>query len=226
METKLIMFDCDGVVVDSENIFKTSQKEALERQNIHVTEKWLTQNTHGFQLEDTLNAVECLSGKRIDRASYNRDYEDMLMLRFTNTLKPIEGVLDICKTLCAMQKQICLATGGEPEITDLKLRSTGTDHYFTPDVRFFGTQVQNPKPAPDIFQYAAKIMKYDPEDCLVIEDSPLGIVGAKAAGMRTIGFLGGSHTPLAGKEDYSRKLIDAGADIVIDCYVNLMEVMP
>jgi len=97
------------------------------------------------------------------------------------------------------------------------------DYYFTSEVRFFAAQVQNPKPAPDLFKYAAEIMKHNPEDCVVIEDSPFGITGAKAAGMRAIGFLGGSHTPLAGKDDYSRKLFDAGADIVIDGYSNLMK---
>jgi HAD superfamily hydrolase (TIGR01509 family) len=223
MKTKLIIFDCDGVIVDSENIFKSSQREAMELQNIHVTETWLTQNTHGFQLEDTLDSVERLSGKKMDRAKFIRDYEEMLTHRFTNTLIPVEGVLDTCKTLHGMQKQICLATNGEAPVTDLKLRSTGMDYYFTSEVRFFAAQVKNPKPAPDLFKYAAEIMKHNPEDCVVIEDSPFGIRGAKAAGMRAIGFLGGSHTPLAGKDDYSRKLFDAGADIVIDGYSNLMK---
>ena len=125
-----------------------------------------------------------------------------------------------------MDKSICLATNGEADVTDLKLRLTGLDAYFNAKARFFASQVKKPKPAPDIFKYAARNMGQDAENCVVIEDSPFGIRGAKAAGMYAIGFIGGSHTRLVGRENYSRKLYNAGADIVIDGHSRLLRAIP
>jgi HAD superfamily hydrolase (TIGR01509 family) len=220
---KLIIFDCDGVVVDSENIFKASQKEVLEQQSIRITEKWLTQNTHGFQLTDMLGAVEAVCGSQIDRAAFYKLYSEILTRRFTNCLKQVEGVSETCASLLKINKQICVATNGEADVTDLKLRSTGMDSYFSPEVRFFAAQVGLPKPAPDIFIFAADNMKHKREDCVVIEDSPFGIKAAKAAGMYAVGFLGGSHTAISGKHDYARKLREAGADIIVDNYSRLIK---
>lgn len=226
MKTELVIFDCDGVLVDSENIFKGSQREVLEQQNIFVTEEWLNQNTHGFQLEDTLRSVGNLSGTEVDRTAFLKQYEEMLTNKFTFSLQKMKGIFEICNNLLNMEKYFCLATNGEAETTDLKLKSTGLDTYFGRDVRFFASQVKMPKPAPDIFQYAAEIMGQSSENCVVIEDSPFGVIGAKAAGMYTIGFLGGSHTQVFGRENYSRKLYDAGADIVIDDYSELFSALP
>jgi HAD superfamily hydrolase (TIGR01509 family) len=226
MKTTLIIFDCDGVLVDSEIIFKTSQRISLERQNVVITEEWLHQNTHGFPLESTLIAIESFSGKRIDRKLFRTHYEHLLNCAFSGSLSPINGLFELCNTLLESHKGICLATNGDARATNIKLRSTGLDYFFKPNVRFCASQVPRPKPAPDIFELAARTLGHKADECLVIEDSPFGVRGAKAAGMYTIGFIGGSHARFSGTDNYTSVLYDAGADIVIAHHSQIIRAIP
>ena len=98
------------------------------------------------------------------------------------------------------------------------------EEFFPKEHIFSSSQVEHGKPAPDLFLFAAQNMGFKPEDCIVIEDSHLGIQGAKAANMRAIGFTGGSHAALL-EDDYPALLKNAGAEAVIDDHSNLTKLL-
>jgi HAD superfamily hydrolase (TIGR01509 family) len=113
--------------------------------------------------------------------------------RFRRELKPIPGIRTALEKLSGPR---CIASSSKPERIRLSLSITGLLDQFEPHI-YSATMVERGKPAPDLFLHAARDMGVQPDECLVIEDSPAGVEAANAAGMRVFGFTGGSHA-LAG----------------------------
>jgi len=210
----LIIFDCDGVLVDSEIIANRVLAAHLSR--------------HGYPL----TTAECIAkfvGRTIpgvikmvaeDGVELPDDFEATLRAKdseaFARDLKPTPGMQAALERLHGIPR--CVASSGSPEKIRRNLKTTGLIGYLDPYL-FSALDVKHPKPAPDLFLMAAERMSARAEDCIVIEDTPLGIEGAKRAGMRALGYIGGAHR-VPSDEKVLRK---AGADFIFSDMAQLQE---
>ena len=207
----LLIFDCDGVLVDSESLSCRIDAEFLTQIGIPYTAEEIARQFLGVSLKTMIARIEAERGCRLPD-DFSERLNSILFARFETDLKPIEGVRD---AILSLPYPRCVASSSVPERIALSLRITGLSDLF--DDIFSSTQVPRGKPAPDLFLHAASNMKARPEDCLVIEDSVAGVQAALAAGMRVIGFTGGGHCG----PDHAEKLRQAGAPLVIDRMADL-----
>jgi HAD superfamily hydrolase (TIGR01509 family) len=209
----LLIFDCDGVLVDSETLSCQVDAELLTECGVPYTAQDVAREFIGVSLKDQIARIEALHGFRLPDDFAER-LNRTLFARFETELKPIEGVRD---AILALPYPRCVASSSLPDRIALTLRVTGLSDLFV-DI-FSASQVARGKPAPDLFLHAAAQMRVSPAECLVIEDSTAGVQAALAAGMRVIGFSGGGH---CGPE-HGEKLRQAGASVVIERMVDLPE---
>jgi HAD superfamily hydrolase (TIGR01509 family) len=184
----LIIFDCDGVLVDSEVISCRVHAEVLTRYGYPITADDVHRRFLGRTARDAALEIERELGRPL-ADSYDLDRRTMLLAALANTVEPIPYLHD---ALDAIDTPICVASSAAHDKMLTTLTRTKLYQRFAPNI-FSGTQVKNGKPAPDLFLFAAKAMAAQPERCLVIEDSVPGVTGARAAGMTVLGFHGGSH---------------------------------
>lgn len=193
MKPKLIIFDCDGVLVDSEGISAEVCVEALRDAGMTLSEDEVYARFLGRSLASMTSILaDRLGGNASDavvKAMRERLYD-----RFRQELKPIPH---IAAALDALDVPFCVASSSQPERIRLSLGLTGLLQRFEPHI-YSATMVARGKPAPDLFLHAARALEVAPGDCVVIEDSPAGIEAARAAGMTAFGFVGGSHAEGAG----------------------------
>ena len=208
---ELVIFDCDGVLVDSEPIINRAHAEVLTACGYPITEKVLVERFCGMSDPDMLEIVERDWGRALP-ASYAEHVGLMIEAGF-HQLAPIEGVAE---ALASLTLPICVASSSSLEQIRQKLEITGLQERFG-EYLFSATMVARGKPAPDLFLYAAQHLMTAPDRCLVIEDSPAGIDAALAAGMTAIGFAGGSH---CGPE-HGVRLQRQGAALVMDHMLEL-----
>jgi HAD superfamily hydrolase (TIGR01509 family) len=146
-------------------------------------------------------------------------WEAVLFEEFRRALKPIHGVSLFLDRLETKAIRFCIASSGSFERIEIALNAVRMTDRF-PHI-FSADQVARGKPAPDLFEFAARQIAVPPERCLVIEDSPYGVAAAKAAGMRCIAFVGGTH--LARQQDsHGDALVQLGADTTIRSYTDLL----
>ena len=202
----LLIFDCDGVLVDSELLANAAIAELMTQLGRPMTVEEALGLFVGKRLQDVLAAAEAVLGAPIPPAVAEQAGQ-RLFERLRRELTPIEGVRAAIE---ALPYRRCVASSSSPERIRVSLQATGLAPLFGDDV-FSAEQVENGKPAPDLFLFAARCLGASPADCIVIEDSPLGIAAARSAGMRAIGFAGGSQID----ERAAARIAAAGADRVI-----------
>jgi HAD superfamily hydrolase (TIGR01509 family) len=203
----LIIFDCDGVLVDSEVISCRAHAETLTRHGYPISveqvfDRFLGRSTRQAHLE-----VEAELGRSLPD-DFHSQLRDELFQSFAATLA---AVPHIDAALDAIVQPVCVASSGSHERMRVSLGRVGLYDKFAPNI-FSATQVRSGKPAPDLFLYAAAQMDKSPHRSLVIEDSIPGITGALAAGMTVLGFHGGSHC----RPGYADTLRAAGAMMTFD----------
>ncbi|MDX2598135.1 MULTISPECIES: HAD family hydrolase [Streptomyces] len=187
MRYDLIIFDNDGVLVDSEPI-----------SNRHLA-AYLTELGHPTSYEDSIRDYMGSAMHRIHDLVLERtgrrlpdDFDDVFHARvfaaFERELKPVPGAGGVLEKLTADGVPFCVASSGSHERIRVGHRATGLDRWFDERRVFSSQDVGRGKPAPDLFLYAAERMGVAPERCLVVEDSPLGVQAAVAAGMDVYGF--------------------------------------
>ena len=203
----LIIFDCDGVLVDSEVISCRAHSEVLTRHGYPISveqvfDRFLGRSTRQAHLE-----VEAELGRSLPD-DFHAQLQDELFKSFAATL---EAVPHIGEALDAIAQPVCVASSGSQERMRVSLGRVGLYDKFMPNI-FSATQVRNGKPAPDLFLFAAAQMATPPGRCVVIEDSVPGIAGALAAGTTVLGFHGGSHC----RPGYADTLLAAGAALTFD----------
>lgn len=186
--TELVIFDCDGVLVDSEPISVAVLVEALAAAGVEMSEEEAYERFLGRSLKSMSEILRDEHGLSVDARFLDR-MRQRLYERFRAELKPIEG---LAETVDRLPVACCVASSSQPERIRLSLTVTGLLARFEPHI-FSATMVTHGKPAPDLFLHAAAAMGAPPERCVVVEDSPAGIEAAKAAGMRVVAFAGGSH---------------------------------
>ncbi|AWM87846.1 HAD family phosphatase [Microvirga sp. 17 mud 1-3] len=209
----LLIFDCDGVLVDSEVLACRLDAEILTGLGFpYSTDEILTQFV-GVSLKDMIARIEAEHGRSLPE-DFGERLNQTLFARFEEELQPVPGVRD---AILSLPYRRCVASSSTPDRIALSLRVTGLTDLFTQV--FSATEVRHGKPAPDLFLHAASQMGASPETCLVIEDSAAGVRAACAAGMRVIGFTGGGH---CGPE-HAEKLRAAGAPFILERMEDLPE---
>lgn len=207
LDVDLVVFDCDGVLVDSEVISCRAHAEVLTRHGYPITaeqvfDRFLGRSTRQANLE-----VEAELGRSLPD-DFHVQLQDELFRSFAATLVAMPH---IDEALEAIAQPVCVASSGSQERMRVSLGRAGLYDRFAPNI-FSATQVRNGKPAPDLFLFAAEQMATPADRCLVIEDSVPGVIGALAAGMTVLGFHGGSHC----RPGYAAALRAAGAVMTFD----------
>ncbi|MGL1919659.1 MAG: HAD family hydrolase [Hyphomicrobiales bacterium] len=186
--TKLIIFDCDGVLIDSEIISATTLIGLLKDLNVHIDFPYVQKNFIGRSFQKVAAEISQSFGITLP-ADFEATYRAELLQAFVTELKPTDGILAM---LSRMQIPICIATSSSPERAGRSLQITKLAPFFEGNI-FTASLVKNGKPAPDLFLLAAKTMNVEPKNCLVIEDSLPGIEAALNANMPVWHYKGGSH---------------------------------
>jgi HAD superfamily hydrolase (TIGR01509 family) len=203
VQPKLIIFDCDGVLVDSEVLACRNVSECLGVLGIDLPASEVISRYVGISDQTMLEDLRRQFGHLIP-LGFAETLQDTLIERFETELKPIRGVKGVLRTIPV---PVCLASSSPPERINYCLTVTGLTRYFNEENIFSSVQVRRGKPAPDLFLFAAEAMSVRPTECVVIEDSIPGVTAAVAAGMRCIGFAGGGHC----QPGHAAQLFDAGA---------------
>jgi HAD superfamily hydrolase (TIGR01509 family) len=201
----LVIFDCDGVLVDSELIFARVLAECLIAVDFPTTIDEAI--TLGFgKNRTTLSAAVAAQFRRALPDTFFETFAARSASAFEQELLPVPGVEDL---LAASSVPRCVASNGRLDRVRQRLTVTRLLPFFDPHV-FSASQVAYGKPAPDLFLFAAQRLGAAPEDCIVVEDSIPGVEAAVAAGMPVVGFCGGGHCP----DGHADRLIAAGSSRV------------
>jgi HAD superfamily hydrolase (TIGR01509 family) len=214
----LILFDCDGVLVDSEIIAAEVESKLLRDSGFDITAEDMCIRFAGMDWKSILLTIEQeadipISAQLLDKS------EKLLDAALLRRVKMIEGVP---YALSKLREQRCICSNSSTPRLDLMLTKVGLKPFF--EGHIYSAKDLGPdrtKPRPDIYIHGAKQFDADPSRCLVIEDSVHGVHAARAAGMRVIGFTGGSHT----YPTHADRLIDAGAETVIARMVELPQMV-
>jgi HAD superfamily hydrolase (TIGR01509 family) len=205
----LVIFDCDGVLVDSEVLSVKGMCEVLRAAGVPATEA-MVGRCFGMKQADILAVIAKETGVPIPPDATERIWPATRRW-FERELQPMPGVARFLERLGS--RPHCVASSSSLERIRFSLRRTGLDGFFGDNV-FSSQQVARGKPAPDLFLFAAERMGISPDRAAVIEDSIFGVQGARAAGMRTVGFIGGSHI----EPGHHLSLAASGAEAVGDSY--------
>lgn len=188
LAAQMIIFDCDGVLVDSEVLSVQAMAAVLKEAGVPATTTMIAAH-FGMKQADILLRIATETETDIPADVPERIWPATRRL-FERELKPMPGVAAFLARLDGTKR--CVASSSAPERIRASLALTGLDTFFGENV-FSSHQVARGKPAPDLFLFAAQSMDVDPRHCVVIEDSPYGVEAARAAGMAVFGFGGGSH---------------------------------
>jgi HAD superfamily hydrolase (TIGR01509 family) len=187
-----VIFDCDGVLLDSEKISMDVDLALLAENGIDFTESEMHHRFVGTTFEAMIAEMEMEFGKPLPQDLGER--KDALMLeRYRRDLKTVPGVVPMLQQL-HLPKSI--GTNGPRHRALAALRMTGLERFFGDRLTTF-EDVKHGKPAPDIYQLAAFRAGFAPDKCLVVEDSVTGVTAALAAGTHVIGFTGVAHDPVS-----------------------------
>ncbi|KJC61758.1 hydrolase [Bradyrhizobium sp. LTSPM299] len=204
MRFDLIIFDCDGVLVDSEVISSRAHAETLTRHGYPITPDGVLKRFLGVSDREARQIVEAEIGRKLPD-DFEAQVKHATLSFYADDLNAIDPVGEV---ISGLDMPKCVASSGTPEKIRHGLTCAGLYDQLAPHI-FSAMQVKRGKPAPDIFLFAAAQMGADPARCIVIEDSMHGVTGARAAGMTVLGFHGGSHCA-PGHEEVLRK---AGAAV-------------
>ncbi len=187
MRYDLVIFDNDGVLVDSEPISNRILADYLTELGHPTTYEDSIRDYMGSAVHRIHDTVLERSGQRLP-ADFNDAFHERVFAAFRQRLEPVAGVSDVLKRLDADGVPYCLASSGSHQRIRVALQRTGLHGHFTEDRIFSSQDVGRGKPAPDLFLHAARALDVSPERCAVVEDSPLGVLAARAAGMDVYGF--------------------------------------
>jgi HAD superfamily hydrolase (TIGR01509 family) len=188
MKFDLVVFDCDGVLVDSELLSARVLMKQLAELGINLSLEQFRAEFLGRSFASAAVQLKLRTGCDLPE-HFARDYFIRLNKLFATDLKPMHGVEQVLK---ALKVPHCVASGSIPPRLDFSLKVCGLDSHFGTDV-YSAALVKNAKPAPDLFLHAAVAHGVAPSRCLVLEDSEMGVRAARAAGMTVWHFAGGSH---------------------------------
>jgi HAD superfamily hydrolase (TIGR01509 family) len=202
----VIIFDCNGVLVDGETISAAVAAEEFTRAGFAMTPQVVARFFTGRRATDMFADVEAATKRKLP-ADLPATLAAATLRRIRDELRPTPHA---AYALTWLRGPKCVASSATLDRIRVSLESTGLVRFFEPNL-FSANDVPRGKPAPDLFLHAAAKMEVDPADCIVVEDSPVGVAAAVAAGMTPIGFVGGSHV----QSQLPAQLTAAGARAVI-----------
>ena len=200
---ELVIFDCDGVLVDSEVISNRILAESLTTLGLPTTLPESRRAYQGLLLSEVATRAEAALGRPLP-AGWLERYERDREAAFRRELRPVAGAAEAVDGLIAAGVGVCVASQGAIAKTRLSLELTGLRDRFGPDALFSAHDVARGKPAPDLFLHAARTMGASPARCVVVEDSASGVRAAAAAQMRVLGYVADSE---------EAALLAAGAEV-------------
>lgn len=198
----LVIFDCDGVLVDSEPIAARVLAECVGELGLALTAEDCIARFTGISMASVMAALALDLGRPLP-ADFAARVRARDFAAFADQLKAIDGVEAL---LAAVAVPVCVASSGAPAKIRFSLGLTGLLARFEPHL-FSAEMVARGKPAPDLFLFAAQAMGVPAAACVVVEDAVAGITAARAAGMRALGFTGGGHC----RPGHGERLLAAGA---------------
>ncbi|WP_175869486.1 HAD family hydrolase [Bartonella gabonensis] len=216
----LIIFDCDGVLVDSEHLAAKIGSQLLKQTGYEISAEELNERFAGLIFRDILKHIEQETEKPVS-AHLIDQMTNIFRTQIKTELRAIDDVREAVEII-QTRYPYCICSNAKS--IDIKEMLTTVDLYDLFEGKIFSAPevgTKKTKPAPDIFLFAAKQLQVEPQNTIVIEDSLHGVHAAKAAGMRVIGFTGGSHSYLG----HSNALAEAGAETVIAKHAHLGEVL-
>jgi HAD superfamily hydrolase (TIGR01509 family) len=201
----LVIFDCDGVLVDSEMLSCGIDAELLAERGVTMSTEEVLNGYAGMSYASMIAEISRERG-----VDLGEDFEREALERFGRAIEtqlaPIPGIAGVLERL---ELPVCVASSSALSRVVQSLEVTGLIEHFAERI-FSAEMVEAGKPAPDLFLFAARACGVAPPACLVVEDSPHGITAALAAGMRAVGFTAGAHCD-AGRE---AAIVDAGAHLL------------
>ncbi|MEU1535624.1 HAD family hydrolase [Streptomyces fagopyri] len=194
MRYDLVIFDNDGVLVDSEPISNGILAAYLTELGHPTSYEESVRDYMGSAMHRVHDLVHERTGQRLPD-DFDDVFHGRVFAAFERELRPVAGVVQVLEKLTADGVPYCVASSGSHERIRVGHRTTGLDRWFDEERVFSSQDVGRGKPAPDLFVHAAERMGVPPRRCVVVEDSPLGVQAANAAGMDVYGFT--AMTPAA-----------------------------
>jgi HAD superfamily hydrolase (TIGR01509 family) len=203
----VVIFDCNGVLVDSEPLAAAVASQEFTKAGFALPLEVIARYFTGRRAADMLAEVEMAAGRRLP-ADFAATLANATLRCFRTQL---QATAHVAHALTWVRGRKCVASSSSIDRMRVSLEVTGLLKFFDPYL-FSASDMQRGKPAPDVFLLVSQKMNTPPDECVVVEDSPVGVAAAAAAGMRVIGFAGGSHAgPHLGEH-----LKASGARIVIN----------
>jgi len=188
MKDTLVIFDCDGVLVDSEAISCSLRVQQLNELGIDISFEEFAVSFLGNRPEKTKRILEERYNTKLP-LDYHSSHKKKRVQAFKDNLKSINGIEAVLESLFYK----AVASNGSLDKTKTSLSITRLDRFFSSDHIFSSEMVENGKPSPELFLYVCKKMGSAPENALVVEDSIFGLQAAAAAGIPSVAFAGGTH---------------------------------
>jgi HAD superfamily hydrolase (TIGR01509 family) len=210
--TQLVIFDCDGVLVDSEPVANRTLGQMLRELGLDLTQEQIFEKFVGYSLPQVLRVIESMLG-RAPPATFLSDLQARTFAAFRTELRAMPGIEEALDRLAV---PFCVASSGDHEKMRTTLGITGLWPRFAGRI-FSVTQVARGKPAPDVYLFAARQLGAEPAACVVVEDTPPGVQAGVAAGMTVFGYC--AYTP-------ESKLKAAGAQLTFDDLRRLPDLLP
>jgi HAD superfamily hydrolase (TIGR01509 family) len=202
-DLQLVIFDCDGVLVDSEVISNMVLARLLTEEGLPTTLAEARRDYQGLLLTEVFDWAGEKLGRSLPQDLVVR-FEGERAEAFHRELRPVRGVAGVVEGVCVAGLAVCVASQGKLEKTRLSLDLTGLRRLFAERALFSAYSVARGKPHPDLFLHAAEAMGADPASCAVVEDTPSGVMAGISAGMRVFGYAADSD---------EQALRQAGAEI-------------
>lgn len=199
----LVIFDCDGVLVDSEVLFNRIAAEEFTRCGVPMDTETAIARYTGISAPSMIAMVEAETGITIPD-----DFAQRCRARANEVFDAeLQAIAGIEAVLADHAPRRCIASSSSPARIRRSLGSTGLVHHFDDAAIFSAAMVERGKPAPDLFLHAAETMGAAREDCIVVEDGQPGVQAAVSAGMTVLGFIGASHI----RDGHADRLRETGA---------------
>jgi HAD superfamily hydrolase (TIGR01509 family) len=190
----LLIFDCDGVLVDSEPTSNRVLAAAISAVGLPMSAEKVADSFEGMRLADIQSGVEGQLGRKLP-AGWLARFEADRVEAFEKDLTPVRGVEEALEKAASAGVPMCVASQARREKTMLTLGLTGLGRFFPEAALFSSTMVEHGKPHPGLFLFAAEAMGFDPAECVVVEDGVLGVEAGRAAGMRVLGYASAESDP-------------------------------
>jgi HAD superfamily hydrolase (TIGR01509 family) len=213
---ELVIFDCDGVLVDSEVLVTQIESEMLAALGAPISPAEIARHFTGLSESAMAEALRRDWNVELP-PTFDADRRRLVTVAFDERLAPVPGNGEVLQGLEAAR---CVASSSAPERIAHSLTRTGLIDAFDGHL-YSATMVEHGKPAPDLFLYAARMLDTPADACVVVEDSPHGVAAGRAAGMHVIGFTAAGHC----LPDHAERLRNAGADEVAATGVELAEAL-